>query len=39
MIRSYIDRQEEHHGTRTYKEELLSLLADHGVEYDLKYFV
>jgi putative transposase len=33
----YIDNQEEHHRTRTFKEELLELLEKCGVEYDEKY--
>ena len=33
----YIDNQEEHHRTRTFKEELLELLEKYGVEYDEKY--
>jgi putative transposase len=33
----YIDNQEEHHLTRTFKEELLELLEKYGVEYDEKY--
>lgn len=33
----YIDKQAEHHRTRTFKEELLELLEKYGVEYDEKY--
>ena len=33
----YIDNQEEHHRTRTFKEELIELLEKYGVEYDEKY--
>lgn len=33
----YIDNQEEHHRTRTFKEELLELLEKYDVEYDEKY--
>ena len=36
-IRSYIEGQEAHHGSRTYGEELEQLLREHGVEYDPKY--
>ena len=32
-----IDNQEEHHRTRTFKEELLELLEKYGVEYDETY--
>ncbi|MBL0126836.1 MAG: IS200/IS605 family transposase [Flavobacteriales bacterium] len=38
-VRGYISRQEEHHRVRTYKEEVLGLLEENGVEYDPKYFV
>lgn len=38
-VRGYIDRQEEHHRVKTYKEEVLGLLEEQGVEYDPKYFV
>jgi len=30
----YIDVQEEHHRTKTYKEELIELLKKYRVEYD-----
>jgi putative transposase len=33
----YIDSQQEHHRTRTFKEELLDLLETNGVEYHEKY--
>ena len=39
IVRAYIDAQEGHHRVRGYKEELLSLLEDSGVEYDPKYLV
>ncbi len=39
VVRAYIDGQEEHHRARGYKEELLSMLKEYGVEYDPKYFV
>jgi len=39
-VRAYIERQEEHHGQKdAFKEELLSLLEHHGVEYDPKYLI
>ena len=31
---AYIDRQMEHHGTRTFQEEFLEMLAANEVEYD-----
>jgi len=30
----YIDNQEEHHRTKSFKEELLELLEKYGVDYD-----
>jgi len=33
----YIDRQEEHHRKKSFKEEYLSLLEKFKVEYDLRY--
>jgi REP element-mobilizing transposase RayT len=33
----YIDNQEEHHRTKSFKEELLEFLEKYGVEYDEKY--
>lgn len=33
----YVKNQEEHHKSRSYKEELIKLLREHGVEYDEKY--
>jgi putative transposase len=33
-VRSYIERQETHHGRKTFKEELISLLDKHNIEYD-----
>jgi hypothetical protein len=34
---SYIANQEEHHRTRTFREELVELLERAGVDYDAKY--
>ena len=33
----YVQNQEQHHGIVTYEEEYISLLEEHGVEYDEKY--
>ncbi len=33
----YVKNQEEHHKTKTYKEELIELLQEHGVKFDEKY--
>ncbi|MFD2784777.1 IS200/IS605 family transposase [Hymenobacter rubripertinctus] len=34
---SYIERQQEHHATRTFKEEYLSLLDSFGIAYNAAY--
>ena len=36
-VARYIEDQEEHHRTKTFKEEFVELLNAHDVEYDLKY--
>lgn len=36
-VRAYIQQQEEHHRTRTFREEYLTLLQRHGVEFDERY--
>ncbi len=36
-LRSYIANQEEHHRTKTFQEEYLSLLKKYGVPYDERY--
>jgi REP element-mobilizing transposase RayT len=36
-VRDYIERQEEHHRTRSFKEEFLELLKRHHIEYDERY--
>ncbi len=33
----YIQNQQEHHKTRTFREEYLALLKAHGVDYDERY--
>ena len=33
----YIENQEEHHKTMTFKEEFIRLLKKHGIEYDERY--
>lgn len=33
----YVKNQEKHHKTVTFKEELIALLKEHGVEFDEKY--
>ena len=36
-VRNYIEAQEQHHARIPFKEELLSLLVRHGIDYDEKY--
>ena len=38
-VRAYIQRQEEHHRTRTFREEYLKLLQRIGVEFDERYLL
>ncbi|NOY81619.1 MAG: IS200/IS605 family transposase [Kiritimatiellaeota bacterium] len=37
ILLQYIDKQEEHHRTRTFKEELLEFLERYAIEYDERY--
>ncbi len=36
-VRHYIENQEEHHRTKSFKEEYLEFLVKSGVEYDARY--
>ena len=36
-VKGYIDRQEEHHQTQTFKQEYVAFLNRHGIEYDDRY--
>ena len=36
-VRQYIETQEEHHRTRTFREEYIELLRRSGVEFDERY--
>ena len=36
-LKRYIATQKEHHRRRTFKEELLQLLEEYGIEYDERY--
>jgi REP element-mobilizing transposase RayT len=36
-VRAYIEGQEEHHRTHTFREEYLALLQRSGVEFDERY--
>ncbi len=37
IVGAYIDRQPEHHRTRSFTEELVQLLEKHGIAYDPKF--
>ena len=37
MVLDYIDRQDEHHRKKTFKEEYLDFLTEYGIECDEKY--
>jgi hypothetical protein len=34
---AYINNQKEHHRKKTFQEEFLELLTNHGIEYDQRY--
>jgi REP element-mobilizing transposase RayT len=36
-LKRYVQNQEEHHALVTYEKEYISLLDEHGIEYDEKY--
>ena len=36
-VKRYIETQEAHHRRKTFKEELIWLLEEHGLEYDERY--
>jgi putative transposase len=36
---TYIKTQEEHHNNKTYKEEFIELLNEHGIEFDEKFLL
>lgn len=35
----YVKNQERHHETKSYRDELIELLKEHGVEFDEKYLL
>jgi hypothetical protein len=35
----YIKNQEEHHKTVSFKDELIALLKEHGIQFDEKYLL
>ena len=37
QVQAYIARQEEHHWTTTFQDELRAFLDQHGIEYDERY--
>ena len=39
ILINYIKNQEEHHRLKTFREEYIELLKEHGVEYDEKYLL
>ena len=36
-VRRYIERQEEHHRTRSFRDEYLEFLRRHEIEFDVRY--
>ena len=36
-VKRYIETQEAHHRKKTFKEELIWLLEEHGLEFDERY--
>jgi REP element-mobilizing transposase RayT len=38
-VRTYIRNQDEHHRRLSFKDELISLLERHGIEYDERYLL
>lgn len=36
---NYVKNQEEHHRVKTFKEEYIELLEEHGIEFDEKYLL
>jgi len=36
-VLEYVNKQQEHHRTRTFQEEYLELLRKHGVDFDERY--
>lgn len=37
VLIEYVKNQEEHHKTKTFREEFIELLQEHGIEFDEKY--
>ena len=39
MLINYIKKQREHHHTKSFREEYIELLNEHGIEFDEKYLL
>ena len=39
ILIKYVKNQHEHHRVKTFKEELIELLKEHGIEYDERYLL
>ena len=39
MLVNYVKNQKEHHHKKTFKEEYIELLKEHGIEFDEKYLL
>ncbi len=39
ILSNYIKNQEEHHQKKTFREEYVELLKEHGIEFDEKYLL
>ncbi len=39
ILIEYVKNQEKHHETKSYMEELIELLNEHGIEFDEKYLL
>lgn len=39
MLVNYVKNQREHHHKKTFKEEYIELLKEHGIEFDEKYLL
>ena len=38
-LTNYIKSQEEHHRVKTFREEFIELLNEHGIEFDERYLL
>ncbi len=39
ILMNYVKNQRQHHRVKTFKEELIELLNEHGIEYDERYLL